>query len=159
MADMQKERARAAYEAFAKGLEAMDWKFSRKDEDMVIKCGARGDDLPIDLFIKMFERLQLVQVFSPLPFTVKEDKRLDMAVAMAAVNNKIVDGCFELDISDGTALFRMTYRYPDELPNAEVVQYLMLCTCQTVDEYNDKFLMLAKGMLSLEQFIAAENKD
>ncbi len=159
MADMKKERARAAYEAFAEGLEAMDWKFTRKDEDMVIKSGAKGDDLPIDLFTKVVERLQLVQVFSPLPFTVKEDKRLDMAVAMAVVNYKIVDGNFDFDISDGTALFRMNYRYRDELPNADVVKYLMLCTCQTVDAYNDKFLMLAKGMLSLEQFIAAENKD
>ena len=33
---------------------------------------------------------------------------------------------------------------------------MLACAAQTVDEYNDRFFMITKGMLSLEQFVEME---
>jgi hypothetical protein len=35
----------------------------------------------------------------------------------------------------------------------ESIHYLIGVTCVTVDEYNDKLLMLNKGMWTLEEFL------
>ena len=48
----------------------------------------------------------------------------------------------------------MTNSFLESKISEEVFAYMLYCSCQTIDEYNDKFLMLAKGMISIEQFLS-----
>jgi hypothetical protein len=50
----------------------------------------------------------------------------------------------------------MTNSFLDAELGFETIRYLIFCACATIDKYNDKFLMIAKGMLSLEQFMESE---
>ena len=34
---------------------------------------------------------------------------------------------------------------------------MLMVSAATIDEYNDKFLMIAKGMISFEQFLESES--
>lgn len=156
MADEKMIRAQKNYATLCAMLDGNNWHYKKDDAKLKIKCGAQGDDLPMDISIRIDSDRQLVVLLSHLPFVVSEDKRLDIAVATSIINYKLVDGSFDFDIEDGHMFFRMTSSYRESELAKEVFFYMLMCSCQTIDEYNDKLLMLAKKMLSLEDFINNE---
>ena len=86
------------------------------------------------------------------PRDIAEDKRVEAAIAINAINNQLANGNFDMDIGDGTVLFRVAVPFEGGMPD-ESIHYLIGVACVTVDEYNDKLLMLNKGMWTLEEFI------
>ena len=151
------EQAQATFATLCRALDNREWNYRKNEETLTIECGAQGDDLPMEFNIKVDASRTLVLLFSHLPFVIQEDKRLDVAIAVSAINNVLVDGCFDYNISDGNIFFRMTNSFIDSKLGEEVFAYMVFCACHTIDEYNDKLLMLAKGMLSIEQFLSSLN--
>lgn len=151
------EQAKITFEALCHALDNNDWHYNKDEENLSITCGAQGEDLPMEIKIKIDLDRMLVLLFSFMPFDIQEDKRIDAAIAVSAINNALVDGSFDYDISSGSIYFRMSNSFIDSKLGEEVFLYMLYCSCQTIDEYNDKFLMLSKGILSVEQFIASLN--
>ena len=148
------ERAKKTFDTLCRALENNDWRYQKDEEALTIECGARGEDLPMELNIRVDPDLMLVVLLSRIPFAIPEDKRLDMAIAVSVVNNRLVDGCFDYNVMTGNLLFRMTNSFMESQIGEDVFSYMLYCSCATIDDYNDKFLMFAKGMLSMEQFLA-----
>ena len=145
--------AQAVYNDICGMLDEKGIKYTRHDDDLVISCTVRGEDIPMDIIIFVHEKQQIVRILSPMPFTVPEDKRMDMAVAVNVANYGIMDGSFDYDISDGDVRFSLTSSYRESILSKELFDYMFMVSAFTIDEYNDRFLMLAKGMMSLEKFI------
>ncbi len=150
------EQAKVAFATLCQMLDKNNWSYSKDEEELSVSCSARGDDLPMELRIDVDAERMLVILISHLPFVIKEDKRLDVAIAISAINNMLVDGCFDYDLSSGHMFFRMTNSIIESTLGADAFEYMLFCSCQTIDVYNDKILMLAKGMISIEQFLASE---
>ena len=158
MAEMKNlEQAKVVFGQICQTLDHHDWKYQQNEEKLMIGCSARGDDLPMELTIRVDADRSVVVLFSHMPFAIQEDKRLDLAVAVTAINNALADGCFDYNIADGSPYFRLTNCYIDSTLSQEVFSYMLFCACQVIDEYNDKFLMLAKGMISVQDFLATLN--
>lgn len=158
MTDEQKlQNAQQAYATLCRTLDNHDWHYSKNEEKLAISCTARGDDLPIELTVTMDVKRQLVLVLSHLSMNIQEDKRIDVAMAVSVANNLMVDGCFDFDLLKGRLYFRMTNSFMDSQLGEDAFFYLVLCACQTIDEYNDRFLMLGKGMIDLKKFIELAN--
>lgn len=151
-------RAKQTFNTLCRALDKNGWHYRKNEAELSIECKARGDDLPIDISITVDAERMLVMLFSHIPFVVAEDKRLDLAVAVSVVNNRFVDGSFDYNIRSGDMVFRITTSFRESEIGEGTFMYMLLCACQTVDDYNDKFLMLSKGMLSLEQFISSNNQ-
>ena len=149
----QTQRAIRTYNTLCASLDRRGWVYDRDDSKLTVKSGASGDDLPMDLLFSVDTERQLVQMFSPISFTVNEDKRIDFAVAVTAINSGIVDGCFDYNITNGMLMFRITSSFIGSELSEDVFSYMLYCICSTVDEYNDKLLMLAKGELSFSDFL------
>ncbi len=150
--------AKKTYDTLCRALDSNDWNYEKNDEKLTIECSARGEDLPIGLNVKIDPDRMLAIVLSPIPFEIQEDKRIDAAIAISFINNMLVHGCFDYDITEGHIFFRMTNSFADSALSEDAFLYLLYCTCQIVDEYNDKLLMLSKGMLTLEQFLESLSK-
>ena len=148
------QQAKKVYETLCSTLTSHDWHFEKNDDKFEIECGAQGEDLPMKITIQVDAERHLVMLLSHLPFVISEDKRLDLAVAVSIVNNKLVDGSFDYDVKSGHMFFRMTNSFLESELGEDAFTYMLFCSCQTIDEYNDKFLMIAKNMMSLEQFIS-----
>ena len=148
------QQAKKVYETLCGTLTSHDWHFEKNDDKFEIECGAQGEDLPMKITIQVDAERHLVMLLSHLPFVISEDKRLDLAVAVSIVNNKLVDGSFDYDVKSGHMFFRMTNSFLESELGEDAFTYMLFCSCQTIDEYNDKFLMIAKNMMSLEQFIS-----
>ena len=117
----------------------------------------KGDDLPIEFIMVVRPKNQVVQFISSLPFNMPEDKRVDGAIAVCVANYGLVDGSFDYDLRDGEIRFRLTCSYRESTLSEELFNYMIMVSASTVDNYNDKFFMIAKGMMTVQQFIEQEN--
>ncbi len=154
---MEMQQAKQVFASLVDMLDTRNWKYEKFEDDLVVRSGIKGDDLPIEFIIFVKPKNQVVQFISKLPFNIPEDKRVDAAVAVSVANYGLVDGSFDYDISDGEIRYRLTSSYRESLLGADLFEYMIMCAASTVDDYNDRFFMLAKGMIDVEKFIELEN--
>lgn len=156
MADQAKmETARATYELLCSTLERAKVKITRNDEALRVDYTYKGDDLLMPFTFVVDADRCFVRLLSPMSPRVKEDKRLDMAVALSLLNYRLAFGCFDLDMNDGELRFRMVNSYRDTPLSEEVFAMMLQTGYAIVEKYNDKLFSLAAGILSLEQFVSA----
>lgn len=156
---MSNEAARAVYEMICEMFDDNELKYTRYDDDLVVNCAARGDDLPMEFLFMVRPDREIVQLLSPMPYKIDEDKRVEVAVAVAVANYGLVNGSFDYDVSDGEIRFRMTQGVMDHMPSKEVFRYMLFAASSSIDQYNDRFFMLNKGMMTVEQFVEKEKAE
>lgn len=147
------KQAQAVYKALCDMLDEREWHYQKNVEELSIECGAQGDDLPIELTIEVDKERQLVTLLSQMPFAVPENRRIALAVAVSQANNGMVDGSFDYDCLSGRIIFRMTSSYRESLIGKQMCAYMLMCACYTIDEYNDKFLVVAKNEMTTEEIL------
>lgn len=152
----QLEQARTVYGSLCAALDGNDWHYKRDDDELTVSLTIHGDDLPMDIVARVDAERMLVSVYSKLGFDVPEDKRVDVAAAVSAANWGIVDGSFDYTLTSGSLIYRVAASYRDSLIGTDLLDYLVNIVCGTVDRYNDKFFMICKGVLSLQDFIEQE---
>lgn len=76
---------------------------------------------------------------------------------LTVVNDMLVDGSFDFDMAKGRVSFRLTASYIESILGKELFECMLMVSATTIDEYNDKFLMIAKGMISFDQFLESKN--
>ena len=145
--------ATRAYKAIVDHLNAHNFKFTQDDENLVIKFTVQGEDLPQPTVVRVDPNRDIVQFVSPLPGNFPSDKLVDAALAVAAANHGMIEGGFQLDLEDGSIHFNASQSFAGTELNDEVINYLFSLVFQVTDMYNDKFFMLSKGMITLEQLI------
>jgi hypothetical protein len=156
MAD--EKNVKSAYEVYqtlCTMLDDLNLKYSRDDESFAIQVGIQGEDFPVRMHIRVNPGKSLISVLSQLPFSVPEDKRIEMSVAVSMANYLLVDGSFDYNIGEGDILFRLTSSYLDSLIGKELLQYMLMVSYKTIDNFNDKFFMLMKEKMTLDEFAQA----
>ena len=156
MADQVKmDAARGTFETLCGTLERAKVKFTRDDEALRVDYTYKGDDLLMPFMFIVDPDREFVRLISPMSPRVKEDKRLDVAVAISLLNYRLAFGCFDLDMNDGELRFRMVNSFRDTLLSEEVFAMMLQTGHAIVEKYNDKLYTLAAGIISLEQFVTA----
>jgi hypothetical protein len=150
---MADTNANKVYADLCAALDRRNWKYNRQDEKLTVTFGVSGDDIPMDFSFSVDEKRKLLRVFSRLPFNVPEDHRMDLALATCAVNYKLADGSFDYDLATGRIGFRLTASFRESSIGDGLFDYLIACSCSTVDDYNEKFLRVGNGTVSLEDFL------
>ena len=158
MAD-EKMTALAArmYAQLCATLDNRNWRYEKDEEKKLVHFRVSGDDLPMNLIVIVDTDRQAVRVLAPLDYKMPEDKRMEGAIATCVASYGMVDGSFDYDLSNGRISFRMTASFRDSILGERLFAYLIDCSCAMVDQYNDKFLALGKGMISINDFINQEN--
>lgn len=153
MADEKKlKKAKQLYLSLCEKLDEMKLHYDRHEADLVITFTMRGDDIPMQFVLNIDADRQLIRLLSLLPVKFEGDKRVEACIATSQVNYNLADGSFDFDYESGSVLFRMTSSYVDSLISKDLFAYMIAIASFTVDEYNDKFLMLSKGMIPLKDF-------
>lgn len=146
------------YENICRYLDSQNWKYERHEEDAVIRYNVTGDDLEMGFVWFVDGAHQVIRVFSQLPFKMPEDRRVEGGLAVCALNGVIINGAFDYKFSDGSICFKMAQAYMDSILGDGLYEYLLGCSIQTVDAYNDQLFMLAKGMISLKELVDKVNE-
>ena len=150
------QEAKSVYNTMVQMLDTRGWNYEKHDEHFLIKSGVKGDDLPIEFIVAVRPKQKLVQFLSRLPFKMPKEKRVDAALAVCVANCGLVDGSFDYDLEEGDITFRLTSSYRESTLGEDLFEYMIMCSAATVDNYNDKFLMLSKGKMTVQQFIEDE---
>ena len=145
--------AKEVYQDLCVTLDGRNWRYQRHDDDLVVTFGVSGEDLPMDFVLMVDADRQLIRLFSRMPFTVPEEKRMDLAIATCAATYDLADGSFDFDLKEGAITFRMTASFRESKIGEGLFQYMIDCSCAMVDEFNDKFLAISKGFLSIQDFL------
>lgn len=153
--EIKMDLAKEIYSTLCLALDRREWHYKKDEESLVVHFGVNGDDIPMDFIFAVDAERQLVRVMSPLPFKFSEDKRMDGAIATCVASFGLADGSFDYDISTGIVIFRMTATYRESKLGDGLFQYMISCSTAMVDEFNDKFLAIEKGLLSIGDFIAS----
>ena len=151
--ELKKKYAERAFSTLCAALNARNWNYQVEEDNLLVHFGVNGDDLPMKFIIFVDVDRQMIRLLSPLSFKMSEDKRVEGAVAVCMATYGMADGSFDYDISDGSISFRMTESFRNCSLGEGVIQYLISCACAMVDQYNDKFLALSKGMISITDFV------
>ena len=158
MSEVNMKQAQEVFATMVKMLDARDWHYKKDEENLIISSGVKGDDLPVEFIIAIDAERELVRFMSKLPFSMPEDKRVEGAIAVCVANNSLVNGSFDYDISDGDIIFRLCTSFRSgAVLTEDVFEYMIMVSAGTIDDYNDKFFMISKGMLTIQQFIEQEN--
>ena len=156
--EVNMKKANEVFNTLTKMMDELGLHYEKDEEKLMVKGGVVGDDLPIQYVIFVRPANEVVEFLSPMPFNMPEDKRVDGALAVCVANYGLIDGSFDYDLSDGEIRFRLTSSYRESTLGKELFEYMIMVSAQTIDDYNDKFFMLAKGMITVQQFIE-QNKD
>lgn len=148
--------AKSVYQTLCTAISNREWKYDKDEEKLVVYFTVNGEDIPMSFILIVDAERQLVRVLSPLPFKMDEGKRIDGAIATCVATYGLSDGSFDYDLSDGTIAFRLTTSFRESLISEDLLQYMISFACAVVDQYNDKFLAINKGMLSIDDFIAGD---
>ena len=149
--------AKRVFDSLVDMLDTRDWKYEKHEDELLIRSGIKGEDLPIEFLMIVKPKNQLVQFLSKLPFSFPSEKRVDGAIAVCVANNGLIDGSFDYDIADGDIVFRLNSSYRESILGHDLFEYMIMVSASTIDNYNDKFFMLAKGMMTIQEFIEQEN--
>ncbi len=151
------KHANEVYDALIKMFDDMDYPYdivdSGNDIEKVLHIRSAGDDLPMEFYIIIDAYFQQFKVKSPQPVTFSEEQIPEAAEILCAINNVLRFGFFALDIGDGTVMFNFYQLFMDSLISPDVWGFLIRMSVEIVDEYNDKLLMFAKGMIDKDSLL------
>ncbi len=155
LTESERNEAKAAFGTLCKTLDAMGWHYKTDETEMEVNLSVTGDDLSMPLRIYIDPKRQRIVLYSPMDFKMPEERRTDGAVVVCMANYELADGCFDYNIDNGAILFRTTNSYRESIIGEGLVNRMINMATHVVDEYNDRFLMISKGMMTVEQFKAA----
>ena len=147
------ERAVNVYQRFVATLREKGWNFDAKDDDLVIVSSYQGDDFPINFIFHVDPDRECITFCSEKFAKFPDDKLSDAAYATAVANHGMTFGHFDLDLSDGSVFYAWSDSYIDSELGDGYFIFLLSIALSTVDRYNDRFIMLAKGLIDLRKFI------
>ena len=156
MADNNLILAQQVYGKLISALTARNWTFDREDSKLQVRFTVHGDDLPMNMVMSVDADRQLLRLLSLVPVTMDEDKRMEGAIATTVASFGLADGSFDYDITTGTIGFRQNVAFHNSDLSENLLQYMISWALAVIDKYNDKFLAINKGYLSLEDFINSE---
>ncbi len=142
-----------AFNSLCIALDSINFNYDKDVEKLMVRFGVNGDDIPVSIVMSMDVERQLVRLYSFFPFKVKSDKIAEVTMGTCIVNYRLADGSFDINVEDGTLLFRMTTSFRESLLGPKALEYMFSVAVTTIDEYNDKFEALNNGTMSLAEFM------
>ena len=149
---MSEVLAKGVFDTLIDALSALGYTYDVKNA-LALSFTAGGNDIPMHFNVTVDADKKIVILSSRLPLTVEMASIEDMAIAVCAANYSLCDGSFDYFIPNKEILFRMTTSYLDSDIGVELLDYMIRCATMTVDRYNDKLLMLSRGLVTLDEFL------
>ncbi len=134
-------------------------KFDPNRQDLKITFSVTGDDFPMKFVWRIKPKQELISILSPFTFNFREDKIMDGMIALTAINYSLLNGSFDLDMSDGTVFFRINTSFTGTTITKDLLDYLVRVSANTVDNYSYRLFALNKGISTLEEFLEWFHKD
>lgn len=142
--------AKENFDKLRQALDERKWHYDTDEEDYSVSFKVNGDDLLLDFQIRIDKKRDLVVLYSRLPFKVSKERAVQMAQVVNHANTMLAEGSFDYNYKSGFLCYRLTNSFRGSVLSASVYDRMISMAGHTVDEYNEKFLLLSLGAISLE---------
>lgn len=150
---MSKEsEALIVYNTLCSTLDNMKWNYNKEEENLIVRTFAVGDDLTMKLYMKVDSERSVMYLKSGMPFSAPMDRIDIMTKAVIIANWAMLNGSFEMDISDGYIAFKLVVPFMESIISEKVCHYMINISCRMIDTFNDKFKKLAEDKMTLDEF-------
>ena len=153
MALDKSKRAKEVFQMICFSLENRNWKYNKKESELMVSFSVVGKDLPMHLKIYVEADREIVTCYTSQDFTVPKEKVPAFCMGICAINNHLIDGSFDFDILRRVVTYRLTASYHDAVLGSELIQYIFDCSTATVDDVNVEMKAFAEGKLDYDKFI------
>lgn len=147
--------AAESIETFARMLTKREWHYKRNDGAYSLHVGVAVDALPMDIIITADPDHGILRIFSKISVTLSKDKIMEAAIIVNELNEGRLMGNFDLNITSGSIFFKVYSCIADCTISEGACGLLLDYAVRMVDDYNRKFLLLNKGVLSMEDILSA----
>lgn len=148
--------AQKVYATVCAALDERGWTYDRDDEHLVVRTGAKTEDLPVHHVFMVDAERQFLRVASPIPLEMAEDKRAEGAIVTSVATMGLPDGNFDYNLQTGRIAFRITACFRGSEIGKGLVHYFIDRTNAVVDHYNDRFEAVNSGKMSVADFVALD---
>lgn len=145
--------AKQVYKTLCDAIDNRQWNYDKDEENLRVQFEIIGEDLPMRFIVIVDAERELITLASPMQYKISESKRMEGAIAACAASFGLTDGHFVYNISNGVIMFKMTSLFRNSVIGEALFQYMIDLSCIIVDKYNDRFLALDKGIISVADFI------
>ena len=150
--------SKAVYDLLCKMFDNREWQYEKIEKELMIKSSLDGDNFPIEFDMRVIPECEIVSFLSWLPIKISKEKRMDMALTVCAVNNRLVAGSFDYNMLSGEIAFRFTTCYQGSILSEELLEDMIMISWALIDEYSDKFFTIANNTMTLQEFIESRRE-
>ena len=126
-------------------LDAQEWSYRLREDKPALETGVSGETCVFSICITVVGDPANLGVLIYLPMIVPEARRLEMAEAITRANYDLLNGCFELDFSDGELRYRASMPLADGTVTEEQFRELLFYAIAMADQYARAFNRLLYG--------------
>jgi|GEM_PF-2089371 len=151
--DKKQKLALKVSNTIKKYLDSQKWRYSVSNDQLGFSFGITTDRLPFQYQISVSPESESVYLSVGQDLVVPHDKRIAMAYALCAVNDYLVDGCFDYSVSEGKMSFRVVVAYGDAEFGATTVEYMINVAYSTLNKLNDAIVDYVEDRIDQREFL------
>ena len=158
MSAMNEYKVIQTYDTIIRAFKNLQYTYQRNDEEFFVFSSFKGNCMKIPLLVGVERSSHRVFLKSRLPFIVSYPNRETVAVALCVLNNRLANGYFDFDFTEGIINFMMFNPLKDSILGEELFEYMIKTALLTVDEYNSPIFKLSEATISIKDFISELTK-
>ena len=140
MADeIELKNAGKVFNTLCKVFDDKKWQYNKNESDpemLSVHYRIENTDLSMEFYITVDANAQLIRVYSPLPFTIPEDKRMHLVLATCELSCVLMDGNFDYNINEGKIAYRLTATFINSEVGEELIDYLTSFSIRVVNRFS-----------------------
>lgn len=159
MEDENRLIAEETFDTLCGTLDEMNWNCDIDREKLQIATRIKSDGLPFNLRMVMDVEREFMLLYATFDFNIPVDKIAECALCLCMINDNLVDGTFDLNVTSGRLRFRMSLSFRDGLVSAESCGGFLALAVHIINEYSEKLQMAAAGQLSAAEMLRYTNDE
>lgn len=133
------------YRTFCSVFDAKHWEYKKSDRKRQLDFPVAISGESVDFTITVDASRQLVRLVARFPEKVSAEKLPEVSEALCRANCKMADGCFDLDLTEESVIFRITAFFHNSSIGEGFVQNKIFFAIACIKKYRPDILSNNKG--------------
>lgn len=146
----QLNQAKYVYSVFTQFLDERNLRYTKYEDDFVVVLEYKGEDMSLDLFIKINPERENIMIIDTMPFKIDNKDIPKMCEAICRANAGMAIGDFEMRFQEGGNKIhhKIGHTYTGSTVSPALAEKLIMLSIYTAEKYDDKFMAVSKGYLA-----------
>ena len=154
----EREQAESVFQKLCAAFDSYEFRYKtdrNQDGSLVAYGGIRCTAFSTTIIAVVRPQISLVSFLAKVPCTVPENRRFEMAAAVAQANYNRHEGNFDCNLRTGDVSWRLTANYFSSEPGTELFRRMLALTATVLEDVGRPLADVCEGRITLADFCAA----